>query len=90
MAKTFKGTTAGGFEYKIEASRFDDMEFMEMLAESSDDDPLALTKIMTKLLGKKQKKRLYEHLRNEDGIVPVTGVVAELNDIFSQIKAIKK
>ena len=89
MAKKLKGTTSSGFEFKIKEEALDDIEFLEMLTESDDDDPLALIKLIQKLLGEKQKARLYEHLRGEDGRVPATAVVAEVDDMFKQIKELK-
>lgn len=76
-----KGKTESGFEYEIDSIVVDDMEFIDMLVESMDDNPLAFSVLCTKLLGADQKKALYNHLRT-DGRVPIESVSAAIADIF--------
>ena len=65
-----KGKTSTGFEFDIEDERLDDMELVDIMAEI-DENPLLMPKLCKMLLGEKQKKRLYDHLRSEDGRVPI-------------------
>lgn len=84
-----KGTTKSGFEYKIDKEVFDNMEFLEILTEADDNDPVAATKIVKFILGEKQKQKLYDHLRDDDGVVHVSAVFEAVGEIFDQIKALK-
>lgn len=68
-----KGITKNGFEFELDESELDDMEFLETLAEA-EENALAFPKICKMMLGEKQKKRLYDHLRNEKGKVPIEAV----------------
>ena len=65
-----KGKTSTGFEFEIDEQKLDDMEFMDALAEV-DENPLKFSKVMKMMLGEEQRQRLYDHLRNEDGRVPI-------------------
>lgn len=62
------GRTKSGFEFEIDPDLLDDMEFIDLLAEASDNG-LLLPKVLEFILGKEQKKALYEHLRGENGKV---------------------
>lgn len=84
-----RGTTKSGFQYNIDESRVDDMEFMEMIAEA-DDNPIVVPKVIEHMLGKDQKQKLYDHLRTEKGNVPVEAMLNELEDIFTNANPIKK
>lgn len=79
--KRFTGTTKSGFKFSVSESSLDDMELVDLLAES-DENFLVLPKIIEKLLGKEQKKKLYEHLKTDKGNVPIESVSDELKEIF--------
>ncbi len=79
----FTGKTKSGFEYEIPKSTFDNMELVDAIAESDEGNPVATSRMVNLLLGAKQRKRLYDHLRAEDGRVPVEGVIKAVNDIFT-------
>ena len=77
--------TATGFEYEINKKALNNMELIDALAEI-EDNPENLTasvKVITLLLGKEGKKRLYNHVREADGCVPIEKVMAEVTDIFN-------
>ena len=76
-----KGKTESGFEFEIEERALDNYELMEVIAEA-DENPMLVPKILTMLLGE-DKKRLIEHVREDDGIVPADKMMEELSDIFS-------
>lgn len=75
------GTTKSGFEYKIEDANLDNMELVDAIAEA-DGNPIAVSKIVLLLLGAEQRKALYDHLRAENGTVPVGAVKDAILDIF--------
>lgn len=77
-----KGKTESGFEFKIEEAQLDDMEFMEALSDVQ-DDPLVFPKVCRMLLGEEQKKKLYDHLRDENGKVPIAAVNEAITEIMT-------
>lgn len=76
------GKTKSGFEYSIDSNVMDNMELLDAVAEI-DGNPLALSKVLKMVLGDEQRKALYDHLRQEDGRVPVKAVSEEITDIFT-------
>lgn len=81
--KVIKGETSTGFSFSISAHNLDNMELIDAIASLNDADPLAMSKVVVLLLGKPQRKLLYDHVRREDGTVPSEKVSAEMTDIFT-------
>lgn len=77
-----KGKTKSGFEFEIDETRLDDMEFVEALADV-EENFLKFPKVCNILLGEEQKKRLYDHLRTEDGKVPVQLMSETITEIMT-------
>lgn len=77
--------TATGFEYEIDKKAINNMELIDAIAELEEnpENVVALSKVTTMLLGKETKKRLYEHVRNADGIVTIDAAMTEIVDIFN-------
>lgn len=84
--KRFTGTTKSGFKFSIAESALDDMELVELLAEA-DDNFLLFPKILEKLLGKDQKKKFYDHIKEVHGRVPIEEATKELQEIFDLCNA---
>lgn len=80
MTKKIK--TSSGFTCVIKPECLEDMELIELLAKL-DDEPLTITKILDKILGEDMKKKLYDHVREKSGRVPVQAVSKELSEIFT-------
>lgn len=79
-----KGKTKSGFEYEIPEENFD-MEFLDALAEV-DEKPQLLSKMIDMIFaGTDGKKRLYDHVRTENGKVPVNAISAEVSEIFANM-----
>ena len=76
------GTTSSGFDYSISDEAANDMELFDLFAEA-DQNPLVLPPLINRLLGPEQKKRLYDHLRDERGIVPIDKVGDELIEMLN-------
>ena len=55
----------------------------ETKLEENPENVVASSRVITMLLGKETKKRLYEHVRNADGIVTIDAVMTEIADIFN-------
>ena len=77
-----KGKTKSGFDFQIEEHVLDNMELLDAIVEA-DENPAMIPKIVSMVLSKEGKKRLYDHLRTEKGNVPIMAVAAEVAEIFS-------
>ena len=77
-----KGTTKSGFEYEVDESAADNMELIDALAEAASDYILAISNVCKMLLGKDMRKKLYDHIRAEDGRVPIKNAVDEIMEIM--------
>lgn len=78
-----KGETSTGFSFSIPRQNLDNMDLIDAISDMSNSDPLALTKVVVLMLGKDQKKALYDHIREKDGRVTVEKLSAEMADIFA-------
>lgn len=76
-----KGTTKTGFQFCVDEDAMNDMELVDILADSTMDDSFRMSHVVRKLLPGDQRKQLYDHVRI-DGRVPVDAVTAEIADIF--------
>lgn len=86
--KEIKGKTKSGFAYKIKASTLNDAELLDLLVEL-DSNYLMIPKLLVKILGKEQKEALYNHLRTEEGNVPIDALEDDLMSIFNNQQATK-
>ena len=84
-----KGKTETGFAFEIDEKRLDNMELLDAIAEMENDNIIALSNVSQLLLGKEQRKALYDHIRDEDGTVPSKSFSDELVNIFESVKEIK-
>lgn len=76
------GTTSTGFNYEISEAQLDNMELLDALAEADAGKLLAISRVCDLLLGKEQKKKLYDHCRTEEGTVPTGALSKEILDII--------
>lgn len=83
------GKTQSGFEFEIAEATLNNMELVDAIAEA-EDNPLALSRVVQLLLGKDGKKKLYDHLRTEEGNVPVDAVSEEITSIMEACGEIGK
>ncbi len=73
-----------GFAVEVDENVIDNMELVDALAEmKDDDDPLGISKVTKLLLGKKQRKALYDAVRTEDGRVPLNEISHAIEEIFA-------
>lgn len=84
-----KGTTSTGFEFEIIPEALDDWETLELLEDVQTDNYLAITRLVKRLLGEEQAKRLKEHCR-VDGIVKASRMNDEIMEILSSSAEAKK
>lgn len=79
--------TESGFSIELEESALGNMEVLDALSDLDEGNPLAMSRLVVKLLGKDGKKRLYDHLRTEDGRVPASAVESTIMELFQSINA---
>lgn len=84
-----KGKTNSGFSYKISKERLNNYELLESIGEL-EENPLILSKVVIMLLGVEQTKRLKDHLRTEEGLVPADLMSEEIKEIFENQSETKK
>ena len=89
-----KITTKTGFECDVDVDRLDDWEFAKAAAAASTGrrgaDALNLTIFMVDhMLTKKDAERLQKHVKTEDGRVPTSKMMSEIEDILMKINAAK-
>ena len=87
-----KGKTTTGFEYNFDEERLNDMELLDSLADVVDGtDVLALSRAIRKIIpDNEERKRLYDHVRTDDGRVPADLLGNELMEIIEGAEAGKK
>ena len=76
-----KGKTKSGFSYELDKERLNNYELLEAI-EELEENPLILSRVVNLLLGKEQTKKLKDHLRTENGIVPTEKMSEEITEIF--------
>ena len=80
-AKT--GTTQSGFSFSIPEENLDNMELLDALADLNENDPLQVSTVCRLLLGKDQRRLLYDHLRTPEGNVPIQAVTEAIGEFFN-------
>lgn len=80
-----KGTLKSGFEFEVNENVLDDMELLDAIHDAN-ENPLILPDVVLRVLGsKEQRKRLYDHLRLEDGRVPIQDVSDAIGEMLESI-----
>lgn len=72
------------FSCSIDDTALDDMEFVELLADC-EDNPHHIGKLVERLFGTETKKKLYDHLRTDDGRVPISAVNEAVEMAFNAL-----
>lgn len=78
MAKTIKTVEIDGFELDIDTTVFADFEFIESLADVSNGEPANVIRPFRMLFTGATYQKVKDHLRDEDGRVPVKAMSAFL------------
>ncbi len=72
-----------GFTVQVDEAVADDAELLDSMVEADEGNPIAVSKLCTKLLAPAEKKKLYNHLRDETTKrVPVAKVVLAVVEII--------
>lgn len=83
------GKTKSGFAFEISDAVGDDYEILELMARVQNDF-LAITELVDRVLGSEQKDRFKEHCRDENGRVSTERMMTEFFEIFTANDATKK
>ncbi|MDU8691272.1 hypothetical protein RX411_08205 [Faecalibacterium prausnitzii] len=78
--------TNDGFEIELDENFLDDAEMIEAMTRLG-KDPSAFFVLRDRMLTPENKARLYDHLRNEKGIVPMSALDKALNELLTSFKA---
>lgn len=81
MAK-IKVELESGYCCELEENVLDNMELLDRLVEVEEGKPAALSAALMLLLGQEQRKALYDHLRTEDGRVPIRDTARAMGEII--------
>lgn len=77
-----KVTFTNGFKCELSDDFFNNMELIDAIAEmEKDEDYLAISRVATLIFGK-NKKALYDSIREEDGRVPVEKISLAIKETF--------
>lgn len=80
------GKTKTGFEFFVEDGALDDWELLEVLADIDDGKTQKIGTAIKLLLGADQARALKEHCRNDEGRVPTSAMMAEVGEIFAELR----
>ena len=83
MIKTV--TTESGYTVSVEEEKLDDMRFVDALAELQDNG-LALPRVMDMVFTEEDKQRLYDHVRADDGRVPIEKTTSEFCEVLRALE----
>lgn len=85
-----EGTTTNGFKYTIDEASLDDWEIFEDLRAIDSGDTMRVFDVMPKMLGAEQFEALKNHVRDANGRVRMSVMVATLTEILGANKTTKK
>lgn len=83
---TYHVTLEDGFEVDVKLSAFNDYELLEALVDAETEDSnqlIGIIKAIKKLFSPEEKKRLLDHLRNEEGVVTAEAMMETIGRVFS-------
>ena len=79
-----KGTTKSGFSYSVDPDNVKDMRVIELAAKTKYDG-LYVPELASRILGEKQKERLYKHLEDKKGRVSPDKFGDALDEIMTAV-----
>lgn len=68
-----KGELKNGFKFEIDDDIQDDMELIDAIA-AADENPAKISTVVYMMLGEDQRKKLYDHVRGENGKVSAKAI----------------
>lgn len=71
-----------GLELEVNKQSLNNMELLDALEEMTDGNELAISKVVKLMLGKENRKKLYDYIRDKDGRVPLEKIDKCLTEIM--------
>lgn len=71
-----------GLELEVNEQCLNNMELLDALEEMTDGNELAMSKVVKLMLGKDNRKKLYDFIRDKDGRVPLEIIDKCLTEIM--------
>lgn len=84
-----KAKLKDGFETEIIEENVGDWEFLEVLSDIDEGEEGLIVKAARMMLGKDGVKDLKEHLRNENGKVPLEVMINALRELMESANELK-
>ena len=78
-----------GLNLEVREEALDNMELLDDLVDLDEGSGYAISRVISRILDKDEKKKLYDHLR-EDGGVKISKVVDTMKEIFEKLGAAGK
>jgi replication-associated recombination protein RarA len=78
---------ASGVSLSIEDNVLNNMELLDALVAMDEGDWRAMSNTMNMILKPEEKKKLYDSLRNEQGVVPIDKIGDAFTEIFTALGA---
>ena len=72
-----------GLELEVNENALNNMELLDALAEMTEENALALSKVVRLMLGKENRRVLYDYIRKEDGTVPLEQIDKCVTEILN-------
>ena len=85
-----KITLSDGFEVEVDEGFQDDMELLDDMVALQEGDATRIPAMIGRVLSADEKKRLYDHLRGENGRVPVAAFTVTFMEIINAFSEGKK
>lgn len=73
-----------GLALNVRDDVMDNMELLDDLVALDEGNGYAISRVLNRMLEPEEKKKLYEHLR-EDGVTKVSRVVNAMKEIFDRL-----
>ena len=77
-----KGKTESGFEFEIDEQAVNDMRVIDAMVEVEEGNLGGVSRLISLLFTKEQKKAFYDYLRLENGRVPLDTASKEIFEIL--------
>ena len=73
-----------GLSLEVQDNALNNMELLDDLVELDEGNGYAISRVVSRILGKEEKKKMYDHLR-VDGVVEISKVVDCMKEIFDKL-----
>ena len=73
-----------GLDIEVQEDALNNMELLDDLVDLDEGNGYAISRVVSRILGKDEKKKLYNHLR-ADGVVQINKVVDAMREIFEKL-----